>query len=625
MPVSGATSSAAPASRCHSCARSSVPANERMARVGIARGARAPPRRGRRDHTARCRAPRARRRARASASRQPLLERRARADVQHRVAARRARERRGTAAPASRRARYGAGGGAVDERRGHVAPRGRRARIAAQRVDRPVLASPAGRPRTRRSSARPSPRRASVAVVAGHEREVERRPRSNSVAARGIARVPRQRAHAVRPRRVQRRDGARHESSRCRPRDGARAASPGAASASACRRAAGGARPGCARGSTGGARRTWRCAIARATTLARPAKRLRARVATAQPASCRPAALGERAAEHRLPCGRASSQAEARQHEGARPLGERRAPRDGIEQQPVEAGARAPARSRVATTSAVSPSRAISAMRAGVGRHGRHAGEHRLQQRLRHAFVRVGRQREHVERGSHGATSSCLPAKMHARARCRARRLRLERRALRAVADDHERARRRGGAAAAPRAGSDGPSSCAASRRCRRAARSRGRPSARRAAPRSRGMEARRVDAGRHRVDARRSRCRCRASSCARSVSPVVTMRAVARGRASASRGCAAPATEMWRVRTSTARGRSRTRSQRHASAASHVSVELWRVDDVDRGARGTRRAARARPRGCFSPIGSASAGTPKRGASARMRAPGAA
>ena len=104
--------------------------------------------------------------------------------------------------------------------------------------------------------------------------------------------------------------------------------------------------------------------------------------------------------------------------------------------------------------------------------------------------------------------------------------------------------------------------------------------------------------------------------SCVRIASPVVTISAVAlvySHRVSASRGTGA---EMCRVRTS---GKGRD-SERPATAASQASVELCAlIASTWRAAR--KRRSATRPCGRLRPIGSAVAGTPKRGASAKIRA----
>ncbi len=75
---------------------------------------------------------------------------------------------------------------------------------------------------------------------------------------------------------------------------------------------------------------------------------------------------------------------------------------------------------------------------AGVGRHAGQAGEHRLHQRLRHAFVGVGRQHEDVERLQPGQHVALVAREAHPLAELELVDERFQRLALRAVADDHE-------------------------------------------------------------------------------------------------------------------------------------------------------------------------------------------
>jgi len=82
--------------------------------------------------------------------------------------------------------------------------------------------------------------------------------------------------------------------------------------------------------------------------------------------------------------------------------------------------------------------------------------------------------------------------------------------------------------------------------------------------------------------------------------------------------------TETCRVRTITGGVRPLNARPRAASADSQLSVELWVLTTSARRCANARPSA-AMPRSPLAPIGSSTAGTPKRGASARIRAPGAA
>ncbi len=76
--------------------------------------------------------------------------------------------------------------------------------------------------------------------------------------------------------------------------------------------------------------------------------------------------------------------------------------------------------------------------RTGVGGDAGQPGHHRLHQRLRHAFVGVGGQREHVEGAEPGCDVAPVAGKAHARHELRLDRLLLQRVALRTVADDEQ-------------------------------------------------------------------------------------------------------------------------------------------------------------------------------------------
>ena len=178
------------------------------------------------------------------------------------------------------------------------------------------------------------------------------------------------------------------------------------------------------------------------------------------------------------------------------------------------AGARCAARSAAAscggTMRPVSPSCTISSMLPD-GR-----GDHRQRRRPSPASApgarprwrrRAGRRRRSAR--IHGATSAWLPAKRTRSAMPSVLGERLERLALRAVAHDRRAARRGRRGPRRPRTGSDGPSSCAAWRRCRSWRRRRSRPRAARAS------------AARRRAGSARGRCRWEWRRRARAATPV--------------------------------------------------------------------------------------------------------
>ena len=225
----------------------------------------------------------------------------------------------------------------------------------------------------------------------------------------------------------------------------------------------------------------------------------------------------------------------------------------------------------------------------------RDAGEHRLQQRLRHAFVGIRRQREHVERGeprrdvvaagrrSARAGASCSastcassaarcgpsPTITRCASRCAQPRQRVEQVAVALPA-----AQRRDDAdSGAPR----------------------GRPSARRAAARSsRGVTARgSMPVGTESIRAG-SMPLSRISCCAQRFAGGDDARRRAAIEPARRAVVAAPGSRRGACAPAPARGRRRTSSQRQASAASQVSVELCALTTSTR-PRGETRATSAR------------------------------
>ena len=143
-----------------------------------------------------------------------------------------------------------------------------------------------------------------------------------------------------------------------------------------------------------------------------------------------------------------------------------------------------------------------------------------------------------------------------------------------------------------------------------------GSPSERRASSRSAGREARRIDAGRNRADVRR-----------RDADVADQLRAYrfAGGDDLGGRLGVQPARHrIARHRRGDVPGPHQRRRPRQRATGERGEPGIGRavrVDRVDSGARRESDAARATPRGRLRPIGSAVTGTPKRGASAKIRA----
>jgi len=112
--------------------------------------------------------------------------------------------------------------------------------------------------------------------------------------------------------------------------------------------------------------------------------------------------------------------------------------------------------------------------------------------------------------------------------------------------------------------------------------------------------------------------------SCSRSARPVVTTRAVALRYSQRVARSFGTGIDTCRVRTSTGAARRVRSSHTHASASSQASVELCALT-MSTGFRASVATRLRTPRSRLRPIGSATIGTPNRGASATIRAPAAA